>query len=83
LEVHVSVSEVAVLVAPFAGFGEFGVAGGAATVLNDHTGPVVEPTAFLATILQKYVVELASDDTAYDAAVRPVVTCGGGFDVPK
>jgi hypothetical protein len=50
------------LVAPFAGFGEFGVAGGgsAAAVANDHTDPVVEPLLLRATICQKYVVPAAS-----------------------
>jgi hypothetical protein len=52
LEAHVKVSEVGLLVAPFAGFGDVGVAG-AAPVVNDHTGPVAEPAPFLATTLQK------------------------------
>ena len=48
---------------PLVGLGEPGVpggGGGAALVVNDHTGPVVGPAALRATICQKYCVPLAS-----------------------
>jgi hypothetical protein len=53
-----------------AGLGALGAPGGCgvAAVVNDHTGPVVVPTAFLATILQKYIRELVRVEGVYDAA---------------
>ena len=62
-------------VAPWAGFGVAGADGGvgAAAVLNDQTGPAVEPTALFATTCQKYVVPAASVG-AYDVPVWPVTT---------
>src|SRR5512140_2779981 len=53
--------------------------GGAAAVVNDQTGPVVEPTLLEAITCQKYVVETASDPGRYDPAARPVAACGGGL----
>jgi len=71
-------------VAGLAGDGDDGVAGAdrVAAVVNDHTGPVVEPAVFVATICQKYVLLVASVGK-YAALVNPVATCGGGFVVPK
>jgi hypothetical protein len=53
---HVSVGDVTTPVALLAGLGFAGVpggGGGTAVVVNDHTGPLVEPLPFLATICQK------------------------------
>ena len=44
--------DVATAVAPVAGDGLLGFAGGATFVVNDHTGPAVEPLAPLAVICQ-------------------------------
>jgi hypothetical protein len=44
---------VATPVAPVAGAGVFGVAGGVTDVVNDHTAPVVDPWLLRATICQK------------------------------
>ena len=67
-----------------AGLGDAGAVGGcgAAAVVKDHTDPDVEPAALFATICQKYVVPAASVG-AYDAAIWPVATGGGGLVVPN
>ena len=76
---------VATPVAPSAGFGDPGVpgGGGAAAVVNDHTGPLVVPALLRATICQKYIVLFARLPGAYDAAACADETCGGGLLVPK
>ena len=73
-------------VAPFAGDADVGVpggGGGAALVVNDHTGPFVVPPALRATICQKYCLLVSNVPGAYEADGWPVVTCGGGFTVPN
>src|SRR5689334_1993749 len=54
-----------------------------ATVVNDVTGPDVAPAAFRAVTFQKYVVLLASEAGANDAAVRPMATIDGGLVIPN
>ena len=82
-DAHVSVTLVATPVAPSAGEGEPGVAGGATAVVNDHTAPGVDPTLLRATICQKYCVLFVSAGGVYDAEAWPLTTSGGGFAVPK
>jgi hypothetical protein len=57
-----NVVAVLTFVAPAAGAGENGDAGGSglAIVVKDQTGPAVVPAAFLAVTRQKYVVAYAS-----------------------
>ena len=83
MDVQVNVTEEPEIVAPSAGFGALGVAGGVDTVVNDQTGPFVAPAEFRDTTCQKYLVELVSPDGVYDALLLPLTTGGGGFDVPK
>src|SRR5262249_5154155 len=52
-------------------------------VVNDQTGPAVDPAAFRATTCQKYVVPDASGAGAYDATVSPEAVDGGGLVVPS
>ena len=82
-DAHVSVTLAATPAAPLAGDGVFGVAGGAADVVNDQTDPVVDPALLRATICQKYCVLFVSAGGVYDADGWPLTTSGGGFDVPK
>ena len=76
---------VATPLAPSAGLGEPGTpgGGGAAAVVNDHTGPLVVPALLRATICQKYVVLFARFPGEYDALACPDATCAGGLLVPK
>jgi len=75
---------VALGVALVAGLGFAGVPGRAgACVVNDQTGPAVDPTALFATICQKYVVLLFSAGVAYDADDWAIDTAGGGLLVPN
>ena len=53
----------------------------AVVVVNDHTGPVVLPDVFRATICQKYCLLLDSAPGPWEAEAWPVDTCGGGLDV--
>ena len=83
---HESVGVVLTPVAAFTGFGLPGTPGGGGappTVVNDHTGPDVEPELLRATICQKYVVLFVSAGGVYDAAACPVETVGGGLLVPN
>jgi hypothetical protein len=52
-------------------------------VVNDQTGPAVDPLLFFATTCQKYTVPFVSPVAAYEALAWPVDTCGGGFVVPN
>jgi hypothetical protein len=52
-------------------------------VVNDHTGPLVAPAEFRATICQKYVVAFVKPDGVYDALDVPLATRGGGFVAPN
>ena len=54
-----------------------------AAVVNDQTGPTLEPLPLIATICQKYVVLPVRAVGEYDAAACPVDTVGGGLLVPK
>jgi hypothetical protein len=62
-----------------------GIAGGTAgvSVVNDHTGPGVEPAELIAVTCQKYVVSAASVPGLYDALVSAGVIGGGGLLVPN
>jgi hypothetical protein len=60
-----------------------GIGGAPLAVVNDQTGPVVDPEALRATICQKYVVLAVSAGGAYDAAACPLDTVGGGLPVPN
>src|SRR5919201_484784 len=55
---------------------------GAPAVVNDHTGPVVVPVLFFATICQKYLVPPTNDGGAYQKSVVFDTTVGGGFETP-
>jgi hypothetical protein len=73
------------LVAPSAGTGDDGAAGGGGVdgpVVNDQTAPGDEPLALCAMICQKYRVSciIAGE---YDSLVCPSDTRGGGFVVPN
>src|SRR5216684_2092429 len=57
--------------------------GGAGAVVNDQTGPAVDPPLFVATTCQKYVMAKARAGGLYEAAVSPVAATGGGLAVPK
>ena len=83
MAVHVNVTAEPAIVAPSAGFGVLGVAGGVATVVNDQTGPFVAPAEFRDTTCQKYLVALVSPGGVYVGLLLPLTTSGGGFDVPK
>ena len=52
LDAHESVSGADNPVAPLNGDGELGIDGGGATVVNDHTGPAVDPPLFFAIACQ-------------------------------
>lgn len=83
---HVSAGDVLTPFAASAGFGLLGVPGSCGAppaVVNDHTGPDVDPELLRATICQKYVVLAVRADGAYDAAACPVDTVGGGLVVPN
>ena len=84
--VHVNVDEVLTPFAASTGFGFAGAPGGccaAPAVVNDHTGPEVDPELLRAVICQKYVVLFVRAGVLYDAAPCPAETVGGGLLVPN
>ena len=59
-----------------------GGGGGAPSVVNDHTGPLVAPAEFRATTCQKYVLALVKAGGVYDALLVPLTTLNVLMSMP-